>query len=56
MANNENLVIVTNDKDFGEIVFRQKSVSIGIILIRVKSQDVRKTSDQRHKTDRGTYT
>jgi hypothetical protein len=32
---------LTNDKDFGEIVFRQKLVPAGIVLFRIKGQDVR---------------
>ncbi|MFH2044615.1 MAG: DUF5615 family PIN-like protein [Pseudomonadota bacterium] len=36
MATNENRILITNDKDFGEIVFLRKQNSAGIILIRVK--------------------
>ena len=42
LANSERRVLITNDKDFGEIVFLQKRVSKGIILFRVKGQDVKK--------------
>ena len=42
LANNENRILITNDKDFGEIIFLQKRVSEGIILFRVKGQDVEK--------------
>lgn len=42
LANKENRIIITNDTDFGEIVFLQKKVSAGIILIRVKGQKVNK--------------
>ena len=42
IAQNENRILLTNDKDFGEIVFRQKLVSAGIILLRIKGQDTRK--------------
>ena len=35
MANNESALLVTSDKDFGELVFRQHLVSHGIILIRL---------------------
>lgn len=42
LANAENLIIITNDKDFGEIVFRQNLISTAIVLIRVKSQCVEK--------------
>ncbi len=37
----ENRVLLTNDKDFGEIVFRQKLIPSGIILFRLKGQDVK---------------
>lgn len=40
IANNEKRIILTNDKDFGEIVFLQRMVSRGIVLFRVKGQDV----------------
>lgn len=39
IANNEQRIVLTNDKDFGEIVFLQKKISNGIILLRVKNQD-----------------
>lgn len=32
-------IIITNDKDFGEIVFYQKKIAYGIILLRVKGQN-----------------
>ena len=38
MANTEKRILVTNDKDFGELTFLQKKLSTGIILIRVKGQ------------------
>jgi len=41
MANNEKRILITNDKDFGELVFLKKQISVGIILIRVKGQDTR---------------
>ena len=37
-ANIENRVIITNDKDFGELIFLQKKISTGIILFRVREQ------------------
>lgn len=40
LANAENKILITNDKDFGEIVFRQKLISSGIILIRLEKQDI----------------
>ena len=38
MANTEKRILVTNDKDFGELTFLQKKLSTGIILIRAKGQ------------------
>ena len=38
IANTEKRIIITNDKDFGELIFLQKKVSIGVILLRVKGQ------------------
>ena len=38
-ANNEERIILTNDKDFGEIVFLQKKIVQGIVLLRIKGQD-----------------
>lgn len=35
VANRESAVLVTADKDFGEIVFRQGRSSSGVILIRL---------------------
>jgi len=32
----ENRVIVTRDKDFGDMVFRDKKQHVGIILLRLK--------------------
>lgn len=36
LAEKEGRILITNDKDFGELVFRQKLVSRGIILLRMK--------------------
>lgn len=41
VANEERRILITNDKDFGELTFLQKKHSIGIILIRVKNQQTR---------------
>ena len=40
LANIENRIIITNDKDFGELIYLQKKISTGIILFRVKEQRV----------------
>lgn len=41
IAQHENRILLTNDKDFGEIVFRQKLIPSGIILFRIKGQDTK---------------
>lgn len=38
LANKEKRILITNDKDFGEIVFLQKRLSAGVILLRIKEQ------------------
>ncbi len=43
LANKERRILITNDKDFGELTFLQKKLSVGLILIRVKGQ---KTNDK----------
>ena len=35
IANNESAPLITSDKDFGELVFRQHLVSYGVLLIRL---------------------
>ncbi|MEW6572158.1 MAG: DUF5615 family PIN-like protein [Bacillota bacterium] len=35
LANGHNAALITADKDFGEIVFRQRRVSKGVILLRL---------------------
>lgn len=39
VANKEKRILITNDKDFGDIIFRQKHISTGIILIHIKDQN-----------------
>lgn len=34
-ANQDNAILITGDKDFGELVYRQRRISPGIILIRM---------------------
>ena len=38
LANEENRIFITNDKDFGDLIFLQKRLSAGTILFRVKDQ------------------
>ncbi len=35
LANKEGAILLTNDKDFGEIVFREHRATSGIVLIRL---------------------
>ena len=41
-AENEDLILMTDDKDFGELVFRQKKSTKGAILFRVRTTDPEK--------------
>lgn len=36
IANSENRILITRDKDFGELVWRMKMVHSGIILVRAE--------------------
>lgn len=36
-AVSENRIVITSDKDFGDIVFHQKAQHVGIILIRLQN-------------------
>ena len=42
LSNEENRILITNDTDFGELVFLQKKITTGIILIRIKGQEINK--------------
>jgi predicted nuclease of predicted toxin-antitoxin system len=35
LANQESAILLTADKDFGDLVYRQKRVSSGVILVRL---------------------
>ena len=39
IANNESRILITNDKDFGELNFRQGRISQGILLIRAVNEE-----------------
>ena len=39
MANAEKRIIITNDKDFGELIYRQKLSSSGAILLRLRNDN-----------------
>jgi len=38
LANYEKRIFVTNDKDFGDLIFLQKKLSVGTILFRLRGQ------------------
>jgi predicted nuclease of predicted toxin-antitoxin system len=38
LANQKKRIFMTNDKDFGDLIFLQKKVSAGTILFRAKGQ------------------
>lgn len=44
LANNENRIIITHDKDFGNILYSQNIPHKGIILIRLKNQSPSNTT------------
>lgn len=35
IANRENAIVLTFDKDFGDLIFRQRRASQGVVLIRL---------------------
>lgn len=39
LANSESRLLLTNDKDFSELVYREGRVSAGIVLLRLQAQD-----------------
>lgn len=40
IANREDRIILTTDKDFGELVFKEKLAHCGVILLRLKDESV----------------
>ena len=42
LAERENRIVITGDKDFGELVFKSDKFSHGVIFIRTKSSDAEK--------------
>ncbi|MCP4428052.1 MAG: hypothetical protein GY803_26500 [Chloroflexi bacterium] len=57
LANRENCVLLTFDKDFGDLVFRQRRISPGVVLIRLHGFSPKQKADmvsaiiQRHATE-----
>lgn len=45
LANREDAILITADKDFGELVFRLRYLSTGIILIRLTGLSIAAKSD-----------
>jgi len=41
-ASKKDAVLITSDKDFGELIFRQKKISAGIILLRLEGLEKKK--------------
>lgn len=41
LAHHEKRIIITNDKDFGDLIFRKRRASSGIILFRVKGKSTK---------------
>lgn len=45
LANRENALLLTADKDFGELVFRLRRLSSGVVLIRLAGLSPTKKAD-----------
>jgi predicted nuclease of predicted toxin-antitoxin system len=45
LANHEGAILITADKDFGELVFRLRYLATGIILIRLAGLSISAKSD-----------
>lgn len=45
LANREGAILITADKDFGELVFRLRSITAGVILIRLAGLSTSTKSD-----------
>ena len=46
IAHDEGRVLITNDHDFGELVFRQKMPHAGVILFRLHVEDLKAKSER----------
>ncbi len=40
IANRENRILITLDKDFGELVFKEKLIHSGVIFLRLKDESI----------------
>lgn len=45
IARNNNAIIITEDKDFGELIFSHKESKTGIVLLRYNAKDLDKIHD-----------
>jgi predicted nuclease of predicted toxin-antitoxin system len=45
IAKNENRLLITKDKDFGELVFRLNKAHAGVILMRLEGYDTQERAD-----------
>lgn len=41
LAVQEQRILITNDKDFGNLIYFQKKTAVGIVLFRIEDQNVR---------------
>ena len=39
IANSKSRILITNDKDFGELIFRQGRITQGVLLIRATNEE-----------------
>jgi predicted nuclease of predicted toxin-antitoxin system len=45
LANGRRSLLITSDKDFGELVFRQRRVAEGVILLRLAGETAQRKAD-----------
>jgi predicted nuclease of predicted toxin-antitoxin system len=45
LANKENALLLTADKDFGELVYRQRRLTMGVILVRMAGLSAQKKAE-----------
>ena len=41
LAVQEERILITNDKDFGNLIYLQRKTAVGIVLFRIEDQNVR---------------
>lgn len=45
LAKREGRIVITNDKDFGELIFKLGMLSTGVVLLRVSTTDPKRRFD-----------